>query len=293
MDAASSVLEKISVNHAARTALATCLAVIPLASVAAKQPKPANGSWQIVPVPLETPRTVTVGEDDVVILAQPLVPEAVRSVSAPLTVGKLGVAAGDTLFRATTKQGTAWCALAPLRKLPDEKKMSGLARAFLGGPTQGPGPDALCFGDADGDGIMESAMTGSSKGYALPIITKLGKPTAIAPFSTSPADPLAISDWHVELRASAAKRKDGTDTIYSLILTSPSGAMSIDGFRLLAGEGNSFAIFGNLATIDTKFDSVTPARVNRVGSAADGKVEMRVDSVMAARGMTLGNPQPY
>lgn len=271
----------------------SCLALIAVAPATAKEKKPVNGSWQIAPIAIKTPTTIMVSSEESILLRQPVIPEAIRIATAPLMVGKLSIAEGDVLFRATTKQGTAWCALEPLRVLPKEKKVTGLAKAFLGGPLNGPGPDTLCLGDADGDGTMESAMTGSSKGYVLPIITKLSKPIPVTPFATITGDPQSIKDWHVQLMAAAAARKDGTDIIYSVILTSPSGMMSIDGFRLLAGEGLSFAIYGNLATIESKFDSVTPARVTQGATGTDGRVEMRVESTMEARSMTLGNPQPY
>mgnify|MGYP003382368458 FL=1 len=272
--------------------LAFCLFATPM-SASAKEKKPVNGSWQIAPIPLEAPKIIQVGSGDSLLLSQPLTPEAIRITSNAASLDKLSVDAGDTLFRVTTKQGTAWCALAPLRLLPEEKKGLGLANVFLGGSVPANRPDALCFGDTDNDGVMESAMKGSSKGYVLPVIDKLGKPVPIAPLSTSEGDATSVTDWKVELHATAALRKEKTDVIYSALLVGPSGTMSIDGFRLLDGEGNAFAIFGNLATIDTKFDSVTPTRVTKGEADGEGNIELRVESAMQARAMTLGNPQPY
>jgi len=272
--------------------LAFCLFATPM-SASAKEKKPVNGSWQIAPIPLEAPKIIQVGSGDSLLLSQPLTPEAIRITSNAASLDKLSVDAGDTLFRVTTKQGTAWCALAPLRLLPEEKKGLGLANVFLGGSVLANRPDALCFGDTDNDGVMESAMKGSSKGYVLPVIDKLGKPVPIAPLSTSEGDATSVTDWKVELHATAALRKEKTDVIYSALLVGPSGTMSIDGFRLLDGEGNAFAIFGNLATIDTKFDSVTPTRVTKGEADGEGNIELRVESAMQARAMTLGNPQPY
>ncbi|WP_147291720.1 hypothetical protein [Sphingorhabdus pulchriflava] len=262
-------------------------------SASAKEKKPVNGSWQIAPIPLDAPKIIQVGSSDSLLLSQPLIPEAIRITSDAASLGKLSVDAGGTLFRVTTKQGTAWCALAPLRLLPEEKKGLGLANVFLGGSVLTNRQDTLCFADANNDGVMESAMKGSSKGYVLPVVDKLGKPVPIAPLATSEGDAASITDWKVELHATAALRKDKTDVIYSALLVGPGGTMSIDGFRLLEGEGNAFAIYGNLSTIDTKFDSVTAARITKGDADGKGNIELRVESAMRARSMTLGNPQPY
>jgi hypothetical protein len=262
-------------------------------AASAKEKKPVNGSWQIAPIALDAPMAVQVGSNDVVLLSQPITPEAIRITATAASLDKLSIDAGATLFRVTTKQGTAWCALAPLRLLPEEKKGMGLANVFLGGSVIANRPDTLCFGDADNDGVMESAMKGSSKGYVLPVVDKLGKPAPIAPLATSSGDPASVTDWKVELHATAALRKEKTDVIYSALLMGPSGTMSIDGFRLLEGEGNAFAIYGNLATIDTKFDSVTPARIIKGEADGKGSIELRVESAIQARAMTLGKPQPY
>jgi hypothetical protein len=272
--------------------LALGLLAVPI-SVSAKEKKPVNGSWQIAPIALDAPKIFQVGSSDSILLSQPLFPEAIRITAAPATLGKLSVDAGATLFRVTTKQGTAWCALAPLRLLPEEKKGIGLANVFIGGSVLTNRPDTLCFADANNDGVMESAMKGSSKGYVLPVVDKLGKPVPITPLATSEGDVTKITDWRVELHATAALRKDKTDVIYSALLIGPSGTMSIDGFRLLEGEGNAFAIYGNLATIDTKFESVTPARITKGEADGRGSIELRVESGMQARSMTLGNPQAY
>lgn len=276
--------------------LAICVTSFALTPAAAKKNKPVkeaepvNGSWQILPIAMEAPLIIPVGKESTVLLHQPIVPEAIRIASAPLTVGTLAIAKGDVLFRATTKQGTAWCALDPLRALPEAKTQSGLAKALLGKVINPPGADTLCLGDADGDGAMESAMTGSSKGYLLPIITKLGPATPIAPVATSVGDPATIAGWQLELSASASTSKDKSYIVYRAMLRSSKARMSIEGFRLLATERLIFAILGNVATVETKFDSVTPARVIQGATGSDGRIEMRIESPIIARSLTLGEP---
>lgn len=272
-------------------ACACALAGLGATQAAAKTNEPPNGSWHIVPVSVATPRSAEIGTEDTVLLTQPVIPEAVRTTAAAVSAGGIDLPAGSLLFRATVKTATLWCALEPVRQVP-EKKQS-LAGNFLMGHRMGPpAGTTICFGDADGDGRMDSAQTAHTASYPLPIIAHLDKPVPVAPFATAEGDPAAVTGWTVELSARMGGFKKDDQVLFSLLLHTPSGHSSLEGYRLVDPTSLHWVIYGNLATIVTKWNEATPAKLTLEPIDAH-HIRVTVANAMEARGFTLGKLEVY
>ncbi len=68
--------------------------------------------------------------------------------------------------------------------------------------------ETACFADTNGDGLMDSAMTGSDRGYVVPTIDKLGKPSPVTPFAVRETDAAAVISYPVVLQAELTRPKN-------------------------------------------------------------------------------------
>ncbi|MCW2413464.1 hypothetical protein [Sphingobium sp. B8D3D] len=257
----------------------------------AKPPKPSNGSWRIVPLTLTEPLKVTVGDKMTPILEQRLVPEAAVLTSTAVQYGSYLLTPDAALIRVTTKQGTAWCSIDPLRTHPGNPKTS-FGEALLMGRKIVERRESPCFADTNGDGLMDSAMIGSERGYVVPTIDKLGKPTPVTPFAVRETDAAAVISYPLVLQAELTKPKnEAPSLIFSLSVSSKEYSSQITGFRLVGGpdDRTSFAGFSGLATIETKFEEPVPALYTLGSISEDGNAVVTITQTISARRFTLGD----
>lgn len=275
--------------NARSSALFLAIAAATTTPAMAKPPKPSNGSWRIVPLTLTEPLKVTVGDKMTPILEQRLVPEAAVLTSAPVQYASHSLAANAALIKVTTKQGTAWCSIDPLRTHPGNPKTS-FGEALLIGRKIVERRETPCFADTNGDGLMDSAMTGSERGYVVPTIDKLGKPTPVTPFAVRETDAAAVISYPLVLRAELTKPKnEAPSLIFSLSVSSDEYSSEIIGYRLVGGpdDRTSFAMFSGLATIETKFEEPVPALYALGPVGADGSAVVTITQTISARRFTL------
>lgn len=275
--------------YARGSTLLLAIAAATTVPVMAKPPKPSNGSWRIVPVTLTEPLKVAVDDKMKPILVQRLVPEAAVLTSAPVQYASHSLAPDAALIKATTKQGTAWCSIDPLRSHPGNPKTS-FGEAMLMGRKIVERRETPCFADTNGDGLMDSAMIGSDRGYVVPTIDKLGKPTPVTPFAVRETDAAAVISYPLVLQAGLIKFKnEAPSLIFSLSVSSNEYSSQISGYRLVGGpdDRTSFAGFSGLATIDTKFEEPVPALYTLGSISADGSAVVTITQTISARRFTL------
>lgn len=261
----------------------------------AKEPKPSNGSWRIEPLTLADPLEVAVGSKMTPILEQRLVPEAAALTSVPVQFGSYSLDADTALIRVVTKQGTAWCSIAPLATHPGYRKTSFGESLLIGGKVV-ERRETICFADTNGDGLMDSAMIGSERGYVVPTIDKLGKSASIMPFAVREADPAAVISFPITLEAELMVPKKGAPhLVFSLSVSSGEYASVIDGFKLVGrpGEPISFAMFSDLAMLQTKFEEAVPVVYTLGPIMADGRATVTITQTMSARRFALGNTSRF
>lgn len=255
----------------------------------AKPPKPSNGSWRVVPLTLTEPLKVTVSDKMTPILEQRLVPEAAVLISAPVQYASYSLAPDTALIKVITKQGSAWCSIDALRTHPGNPKTS-FGEELLLGRKIVERRETPCFADTNGDGLLDSAMTGSERGYVVPTIDKLGKPSPVTPFAVRETDAAAVISYPLVLRAELTKPKnEAPDLIFSLSVSSGDYSSEIVGYKLVGAPGarTAFAMFSGLATIETKFEEEVPALYTLGPVGADGTATVTVTQAISARRFTL------
>lgn len=272
--------------------IATMLIV---SSAAAKEPKPSDGSWRIEPLELAEPIRITVGKEMITILRQRLVPEAALLTDRPVQFGSYSLPANTGLIRVTTKQGIAWCSIEPLRVHPGKPKTS-FAEALLMGRKIVERRETPCFADSNADGLLDTAMIGSDRGYLLPTIDKLGKAAPIAPLTVRETDPATLVTYPLELKAELATPKDEPPhLIFAITIMSGDLASQIEGFRLVGrpNDRTTFAMFSGVATLQTKFEEVVPATIAIGPVGENAQAEIIISQSISARRFALGNISAY
>lgn len=257
----------------------------------AGQPKPSNGSWRIVPLDLVEPLKVSIGKDMVPLVEQRLIPEAAVVIEAATQFGSFSLDAGAALIKVTIKQETVWCAIDPLRTHPGNPKSS-FAESLLIGRKVLQRRTTACFADTDADGQMDTAVVGEDRGYLVPTIDKLGKPSPVAPFSVRETDPANLISFPLRLTAGLmSPKKEAPYPIFTLSVSLGDHASDLVGFGLVGGpeDRTSFAMYSGLASIETVFEDAKPLLYQLSPIDADGRAIVTITQAMSARRFKLGN----
>lgn len=277
-----------------KSAITFLLACFTANSAMAKD-MPASGSWRIEPKAMTEPLNFKVGSRMRPVLRQRLVPEAAVLTDTAVNAGAVSLPAASALIRVTTKQGTAWCAMEPLRVHPGEPKTS-FGESLLFGRKMVDRRETPCFADSNGDGLMDQVMTGTERGYVLPTINKLGKPVSIAPFAVRQTEAADVVSYPLELQAELVTPKNRPPhLIFALTVSSGGNSSQIEGFDLVESDTGSvsFATFAGLASIKAEFSDAVAAKVTLGDLGADGTAEVRVENGMEAHNFGLGNISLY